>query len=139
MKGVPWEAVPGHPDRDLKSKVIMPRMEPQAIPEPAEPERQVRRLYIKAKDVMKYGATAGCEGCRAAVRGGESRGHTEECRTRITQAMDEYHHERASRATQITTDKIARLMDEMVKTAEGQETAEGARQEEAITGGTRAD
>ena len=61
MKGVPWEAVPGHPDRELKSKVILPRMEVQATPEPPEPERQVRRLYIKARDVLKCGATAGCE------------------------------------------------------------------------------
>ena len=49
MKGVPWEAVPGHPDRDLKSKVSMPSMGPHAIPEPADHERQVRRVYIKAR------------------------------------------------------------------------------------------
>ena len=72
MKLVPWEAVPGHPDRELKSKVIMPKMEAQSIPELAEHEKQVRRLYIKARDVLKYGATAGCEGCRAAVRGGRA-------------------------------------------------------------------
>ena len=29
MRGVPWEAVPGHPERELKSKVIMPSMEVQ--------------------------------------------------------------------------------------------------------------
>ena len=75
MTGVPWEAVPGHPDRELKSRVIMPRTDIQAVPEPVEPERQVRRLYIKAREVLKYGATAGCEGCRAAVRGGEPCSH----------------------------------------------------------------
>ena len=125
MKGVPWEAVPGHPDRDLKSKVIMPSMEPQAIPEPADPEKQVRRLYINARDIMQYGATACCEGCKAAVRGGESRGHTEECRNRITKAMEDYQDVRASRATQRTTEKLANMMEEMVKNAEGRETAEG--------------
>ena len=72
MKGVPWEAVPGHPERELKSKVIMPSMDVQQPPKPEEKERQVRRFYIKARDVLKYGATAGCEGCKAAVRGGRA-------------------------------------------------------------------
>ena len=70
MQGVPWEAIPGHPDRELKSTVSLPKMEVQAVPEPAEPERQVRRLHIKARDVLEYGAIAGCEGCKAAARGG---------------------------------------------------------------------
>merc|ERR1711951_139466 len=55
MKGVPWEAVPGRPDRELKSKVIMPKMEVQLVPEPVEREKEVRRLYIKAWGVLKYG------------------------------------------------------------------------------------
>ena len=119
MKGVPWEAVPGHPDRELKSKVILPRMEAQAVPEPAELARQVRRLYINTRDVLKYGAAAGCEGCRVAVRG-ESRAHTEECRARITKAMEDDQDVRASRANHRTTEKLARMVEDMAKSAEGQ-------------------
>ena len=87
MRGVPWEVVPGHPDRELKSKVLMPKMEPAAPPKVDEEEPRVRRMYIQKKDVEKYGATARCEGCKAAVRGGEARPHTEECRARIEAEM----------------------------------------------------
>ena len=89
----------------------MPSMEPQAIPEPADPEKHVIRVYIKARDVMTYGATAGCEGCKAAARGGESRGDTEECRNRIRKAMEEYQDARASRAAHITTEKLAKVIE----------------------------
>ena len=29
MRGVPWEVMPGHPDRELKRKVLMPKMAPE--------------------------------------------------------------------------------------------------------------
>ena len=65
----------------------MPKMEPTMPPQVDQEEPKVRRMYIQRKDIDKYGATAGCEGCRAAVRGGEARPHTEECRTRIEGEM----------------------------------------------------
>ena len=89
MKGTPWEPVPGHPDRELKSKVVV-REEPiLPPPEPSDEQPTMRRLYIRKKDIIKYGATVGCEGCRAVVRGGVSRNHTEECRARIEKAIRE--------------------------------------------------
>ena len=70
MRGVPWEVVPGHPDRELKSRVLLPKAAPVPGPEAEVREVPVRRMYIQRRDIDKYGATAGCEGCRAAVRGG---------------------------------------------------------------------
>ena len=98
MRGVPWEAVPGHPDRELKSKVILPRAAPVQGPEGEAREQPVRRMYIQRKDVAKYGATAGCEGCKAAVRGGEARNHTEECRRRIEKIMKDAKDDRWEKA-----------------------------------------
>mgnify|MGYP003308227470 CR=1 FL=1 len=75
----------------------MPKMEPAAPPKVDEEEPKVRRMYIQRKDIEKYGAIAGCEGCKAAVRGGEARPHTEECRARIEAEMakaKEYNGER---------------------------------------------
>ena len=89
MRGLPWEVVPGHPDRELKSKVLLPRAALVQGPEMEIREQPVRRMYIQRKDIARYGATAGCEGCKAAVRGGEARNHTEECRRRIEKAMQE--------------------------------------------------
>merc|ERR1711974_166851 len=77
MVGAPWEPIPGHQDRELKCRVLMPDMERQEAPRWTDTDRQVRMLYIKQIDVRSYGAIAGCPGCRAVLRGGENRGHTE--------------------------------------------------------------
>ena len=54
MKGTPWEPIPGHPDRALKSRVIM--HEEPILPPPQAEERQesMRRLYIRRRDVQKH-------------------------------------------------------------------------------------
>ena len=100
VTGTPWEPVPGHPDRELKSRVFI--REQPVIPDVEQPseERLPRRVYIRKKDVLKYGTTVGCEGCKAVIRGGVSRNHTEECRARITEAMnkDEEQENRAKKA-----------------------------------------
>ena len=72
MRGVSWEVIPGHPDRELKSRVILPKAVPVSGPEMEAREQPVRRMNIQRKDIAKHGATAGCEGCKAAVRGGGS-------------------------------------------------------------------
>ena len=51
---------------------------------PARP----RRVYIRnSVELARYGYTPGCIGCEAAMTQGLSRDHTEQCRTRIIQAM----------------------------------------------------
>merc|ERR1711872_806316 len=86
MQGVPWEVIPGHPERELKSKVMFEENETiEPVPE-AAPE-QLRRLYIKKADVNKYGATVDCPGCRAVVRGGDGRNHTETRRKRLEECI----------------------------------------------------
>ena len=89
LRGVPWEVVPGHPDRDIKSRVIFDRERPlEGEPKTMdEPEEYIKRIYITKKDLDKYGRTEGCHGCRASLRGGESKPHNEECRKRIEEAM----------------------------------------------------
>ena len=87
MRGTPWEPTPGHPERELKSKVIVPPLERADPPVAREQEKHARRLYIRVKDVHDYGATEGCPGCAAAVKGEASRNHTEECRDRLTELI----------------------------------------------------
>ena len=55
----------------------------------ADQERQIRRYYIKSRDLDKYGYTPGCPACdkdRAGVRRGGVN-HTPGCRTRIESAI----------------------------------------------------
>ena len=75
MRGVPWEVIPGHPERELKSRVLFERQErdkeEQRMME--EPDEVIRRLYIRKQDLAKYGTTERCPGCRAYLRGGRVR------------------------------------------------------------------
>ena len=62
----------------------------QEIPPATEPvaEPLIRRTPITHKEIAKYGATPGCEGCEAKTRGESTRrGHSDRCRKRIEEAM----------------------------------------------------
>ena len=41
------------------------------------------RANIFKDDLIRFGYTVGCQGCKAAVRGKPAHSHTEECRKRI--------------------------------------------------------
>eukprot|EP00974_Lingulodinium_polyedra_P005561 523592-Lingulodinium_polyedra.AAC.1 len=47
-----------------------------------------RRVKIQKKDLFNYGFSSNCEGCKAVLRGGAARAHSEECRKRIEKAME---------------------------------------------------
>ena len=89
--GVPWEPIPGHGMREVKSKVYIPipRSMPD-IPEPMPRENQKRRMYMSKKDVQRHGwHTIGCPGCEAANRGEPAKNHTEACRTAYEQMLQQ--------------------------------------------------
>ena len=111
MQGVPWEVIPGHPERELKSRVMFEETETiEQVPE-AAPE-QLRRLYIKKADVKKYGATVDCPGCRAVVRGGDSRNHTETCRKRLEECIKLNEKDRWKRTDERITSKLEKREEE---------------------------
>ena len=67
------EVIPGHPERELKSRVLIER-QPREVDEQRftdEPEEIIKMFYIKKKDLAKYGTTEGCHGCQAYLQGGE--------------------------------------------------------------------
>ena len=129
MQGTPWEPMPGHPDREIKSRVII-QSGGLEEPPPREHEEPVpKRVYIRKRDVEKFGATAGCEGCKAAIRGGGVRPHTEECRARIEKAIKESEGKdnRVTRAYEKQGEWIAKQMEEAEKRKQPE-----TREEEAI-------
>ena len=85
-----WEVVPGHKDRALQCRVIMDRADRgQNVPGmPAEPQEIIRRIYVTKRDLVKYGRTDGCPGCRASLREGENKPHNKECREIIEKEMN---------------------------------------------------
>ena len=79
-----------------------------------EPEEVIRRIYIRKQDLAKYGTTERCPGCRAYLRGGESKNHTEECRARITEAIknDEQDKSRWERHDMRINERLMKKMEE---------------------------
>ena len=67
-------------------------------PVPAEiPEPLVRRTPITHREVEKYGPTPGCVGCEAKSRGEVTRrGHSEKCRRRMEELMQQDQEDRKS-------------------------------------------
>ena len=61
IRGVPWEVIPGHPDREIKSIVLLDRStpaggEPQTV---EEPEKYIKRICITKRNLDRYGRTEG--------------------------------------------------------------------------------
>ena len=115
IKGVPWEVIPGHPDREIKCRIFIeaPPGEPERMPQGKE--STTKRVYITKKDIAKHGVTEGCEGCRAVIRGGETRPHSEECRKRIEKAMAEEGNERWKRADERIQERIVEEMEKQLE------------------------
>ena len=83
IKGYPWK-----PEGGDEEPITVTGEVPRAAPEPIW-EEKVNRAYIMKSDIVKYGATKGCPGCRAAVLGERARTHSEQCRARMEQLMKE--------------------------------------------------
>ena len=99
MRGVPWEPIPGRGMIQIKSKTVIPgEVEGEGITEePLLKEMIPRRVKITKYDLSKYGFTAGCPGCIAANRGLVVN-HSEKCRKRIEQLIEENELERTGKA-----------------------------------------
>ena len=90
IRGTPQQPDPSRPGVAIPVRVNFEAVTVDIAPPVAEeePERQIRRMRITATMLAQHGYTEGCEGCRFRRAGmGESRGHTEACRSRIEAAM----------------------------------------------------
>ena len=91
MRGTPQQPDPSKPGLAIPVRVNFdPPAVAEAIPAAPEPNhRQIRRMKITNRMLEKYGYSQGCEGCRYKQAGlGETRNHSEVCRARILEAMD---------------------------------------------------
>jgi hypothetical protein len=85
--GVPWQPSPGVNTFEIKSNVQFPTDIPEDETVPVNREFATRKLYIKKKDIEKYGLSVGCPGCDAILRRDpKARTHSEACRSRIVKS-----------------------------------------------------
>ena len=98
----PWEPIPGREGAEVASRVALPRMPSEAPPMMDVPKKEFewRRPRIEGRDVVKYGPTPECLGCRAFNRGQGANNHTEACRARMEEGMTTYDDPRISRYNQ---------------------------------------
>ena len=79
FRGKPWCWKPEKEEEPVQ--VEEPPVAPPMMPEGSQ--ETVRRVHIRGHHVRTYGATRGCDGCMAAMRGRKARNHTGPCRNRF--------------------------------------------------------
>ena len=86
VKGLPWQPDPNTAGMEVKALIILPMEAP--APERAQVETKptvIRGVAVKRAEYLAMGATPGCNGCRAIVRGDvDHRPRSQECRERVS-------------------------------------------------------
>ena len=94
MVGVPWAPIPLREDSPEVSPsfVVIPASTDDSVPVLPPIEREVvpRQVYIQKNDLLKYGYTQGCVGCKAARSGGRAATLSAQCRLRIEEEMKKH-------------------------------------------------
>ena len=92
--------------------------EAEVIPEdPEVPEAVSRRMYIRKADIVKYGETPGCLGCRCIALGKPLQSHIAVCRHRIENCLRETDEgkERLDKADGRVTEAIVRESERIMR------------------------
>ncbi len=92
MVGTPWQREPKESSDfniALPAVVTIPVSTDDTVPDVSIPEPIPRRMYIKPRDLEKYGYTKGCPRCEPLREGRSTTAeHSDDCRKRITDAME---------------------------------------------------
>ena len=81
--GVPWDPTPNIDAEDGARLPNPDATEAEVVPgDPEVPESIARRMYIRKADVVRFGETDGCPGCRMTMLGKPLQSHTPACRER---------------------------------------------------------
>ena len=126
LQGTPQQPDPHRPGIAIPVRVSFdPPAQGSGGPVLEEPEgeRQIRRMRITAALLEKYGFSPNCEGCRFRQAGlGETRGHTEQCRSRIEKAMAQS--EEGRRILEEQKERVNRRIAEQVERADAAQKSE---------------
>ena len=90
--GVPWRASTSADGEEGIMPAVDIGMEMPEVDIPRAPKEDKgpvpRRLYIRAKDIERHGATSNCKGCIATLRGEGGVPHSDTCRKRLTEEIE---------------------------------------------------
>ena len=116
IRGMPWK---WDPDSDVEAEELLVRhltAEERAalsIPTPTSGPKTMYRMRLKRDDFLENGFTDGCPGCKAILAGGLVQGHTERCRKRMEDIIQQSQEgqERVKRQVDRENEFIARSME----------------------------
>ena len=122
----PWDG----PKKVRDVRVVLPDVSSPAAMAEAEAIGRTRRLHINKADIMKYGLTEGCLGCRCLAEVKRAQGHSEGCRAQLEAEIAKTEEGR----TRLTTAYVRSLPRD-----EGRELGAGAEAPTAVPAPPRSD
>ena len=132
--GTPWEPTP-NVDADDAARVPNPDAgEADVVPrDPEIPEAVARRMYIRKADIVKFGETPGCVGCRCVMTGKTLQSHSPACRERIEARLRETDEglARLQRADDRVTETLVRESERLMRAASRDDAERTSRQGKA--------
>ena len=105
--------------------------EAEVIPkDPEAPESMARRMYIRKRDIEKYGETPGCLGCRCVALNKPLQSHTAACRERIEGLLRETDEgqQRLGKADDRVTEAIVRESERLMRHTSRDDAERASRQ-----------
>ena len=130
LRGLPWDLKPKEREAPLECQ---DHEVPVLAPRPMMPET-IREFYVRRTDVEQYGPTPGCERCRTIAAKLPPKGpHTEECRERMKEHVQDAEQERFARYEEKQIEGALRkqVREEEKKNLEEQQTKRHAKSAEA--------
>ena len=104
VRGVPWQWDPDQEDVHVDLKVRWLKEEEIAAGNAGlnqeSTSKRMYRLRLRKEDFVRHGFTEGCLGCQALIAGTGARGHSEQCRDRMNEALEETEEGRQRRERQ---------------------------------------
>jgi len=87
VKGAPWAPVNGESSLEVPTSIETSKVSQQEQDGEYRSDFNIKRMMIRKSDVVKYGETAGCPGCRALWEG-RRQNHSEACRSIMEKKME---------------------------------------------------
>ena len=123
LKGVPWR-VSDEDDKadgeDLSEKIMLPKLDGEAM---GDEERDATKEFLKMglprqfrtsdEDYQEHGYSRNCPGCKALLGGRTKQKHSDQCRSRMAEAMA------GSRRVEGAKERKRKFIEEALKAEEG--------------------
>ncbi len=127
VKGTPWAPVNGVSTLEVPTHIVTEKVVRAEDEGEFRLDVNIKRMMIRKSDVIKYGETPGCPGCRAVLEG-RRQNHTEERRKEMEKKMeaDPQGAEKVEKNKRRVMEELGREVEKRVKHAEKDAEMDGS-------------